>query len=103
MYRVRITYGHPTDPEAFDSYYANTHVPIASRVPGVRQFFAGRCESFDGSEPDAYYVAELVFASREDAHAGFASPEGQAAAADLANFATGGAAMMLANDDFTPI
>ena len=46
-------------------------------------------------------VADIGFATREDAAAGLSSPEGQAAAADLANFATGGATLVFRNDDIT--
>jgi hypothetical protein len=38
------------------------------------------------------------FASREALDAGLASPEGNAAAADVANFADGGATMFVARD-----
>ncbi|BBZ58128.1 EthD family reductase [Mycolicibacterium phocaicum] len=101
MYRVLISYGHPDDPSAFDNYYANTHLPLAAQIPGVTHFAAGRCESFDGTTPSSYMLADIGFATREDAHAGLSSPQGQAAAADIANFATGGATMAFRNDDFS--
>ncbi|QVI27250.1 EthD family reductase [Mycolicibacterium neoaurum] len=99
MYRVLISYGHPEDPAAFDDYYTHTHLPLASRIPGVQQFVAGRCESLDGTDTPVYLIADISFASRGDAAAGLTSPEGQAAAADMANFATGGATLTFRNDD----
>ena len=33
--KIVVLYGHPQDAEAFDSYYANTHAPIAKAVPGT--------------------------------------------------------------------
>ena len=36
--RLVILYGHPADPAAFEDYYANRHIPYASKhMPGVRQ------------------------------------------------------------------
>lgn len=101
MYRVLISYGHPDDPAAFDDYYASTHLPLAAQIPGVMHFAAGRCESLDGTTPAFYMFADIGFATREDALAGLSSPQGQAAAADIAAFATGGATMTFRNDDFT--
>ncbi len=101
MYRVLISYGHPADPAAFDEYYSGTHLPLAAQIPGVQQFVAGRCEPLDGTPPSAYWLADIAFASREDAMAGLASPQGRAASVDLANFATGGATLTFRNDDIT--
>jgi uncharacterized protein (TIGR02118 family) len=42
-----------------------------------------------------YLVAILHFDSMADVNAALASPEGQAAAADLPNFATGGATLLI--------
>lgn len=101
MYRVLITYGNPDDPAAFDDYYASTHLPLAAQIPGVQQFVAGKCETFDGTAPSTYLIADIAFATREDAQAGLGSPEGQAAAADMSNFATGGAMLAFRNDDIS--
>jgi uncharacterized protein (TIGR02118 family) len=45
--------------------------------------------------PAPHLVALLSFDSAATLQAGLASPEGQAAGADLANFATGGASMFV--------
>lgn len=101
MFRVTITYGHPADPAEFDEYYRSTHLPIAAKIPGVRTFTAGRTESLDGAPPHSYYLASIGFDDKDSAAEGFSSPEGQAAAADIANFATGGATLHFSNDDIT--
>jgi uncharacterized protein (TIGR02118 family) len=37
MARLVILYGHPTDPAAFEDYYASQHIPYASKhMPNVR-------------------------------------------------------------------
>jgi uncharacterized protein (TIGR02118 family) len=50
--------------------------------------------SLDGSTPPYHLQAELYFDSSDAMMAALGSPEGQAAAADVANFATGGVTMM---------
>jgi uncharacterized protein (TIGR02118 family) len=45
-----------------------------------------------------YLIAELSYASQEVFGAAMESPEGQAAGADVPNFATGGVTMFIAHD-----
>jgi uncharacterized protein (TIGR02118 family) len=97
MVKLIVAYGHPTDPEAFDQYYASTHVPLTEKIPNMQRFEAGKVLGTpDGSEPPYYFVAELAFDDSQALQAALGSPEGQAAAGDLANFATGGATLMVA-------
>jgi len=88
-------YGTPDDPVAFDQYYFQTHVPIAKRVPGLRgyQVTRGPVLSTSGLSP-WYLIATLTFDSMQAIQSAIASPEGQATAADLANFATGGVELL---------
>ncbi|SRR6266852_9203442 len=98
MHVLTVCYGHPADPVGFDEYYTSTHVPLVDKLPGLASYTYRHCESLDGSRPPYYLLAELGFASREALNAALSSPEGGAAAADLANFADGGATMFIAYD-----
>lgn len=98
MYRLIVCYGHPDDSAVFDQYYKTTHRALADKIPGVREWHAGKCDTPDGSKPPYYLVAALDFDSRAALESGLASPEGQAAAADVENFATGGATMLVIDD-----
>ena len=98
MHVLTVCYGHPADPAAFDAYYTSTHVPLAEKLPGLESFTHRHCASLDGSPPPYYLLAELSFASADALSAAVASPEGQAAGADVANFATGGVTMFIAHD-----
>jgi uncharacterized protein (TIGR02118 family) len=90
-----VLYGQPTDPSAFDSYYTSTHVPLARKIPGLQAYTISRGElGSPAGKPETYMVAHLDFASPEDFQKALASPEGSAAAADVPNFASGGATMM---------
>jgi uncharacterized protein (TIGR02118 family) len=97
MVKLVVAYGTPDDPAAFDAHYASTHVALAEKVPGLRRFEHGKVlGTADGGPAPYYLLAELSFDDAGALQAGMSSPEGQAAAADLENFATGGATLMIA-------
>jgi uncharacterized protein (TIGR02118 family) len=97
MVKFVVMYGQPKDPAAFDAHYASTHVPLVEKIPNLRRFEFGKVVGTpDGSAPPYYYLAELSFDDAGQMEAAFASPEGQAAGADVATFATGGATVMIA-------
>jgi uncharacterized protein (TIGR02118 family) len=90
-FQLTVLYKQPDDVEAFDKYYESTHVPLATKMPGLRSFtISGPVPGPDGAQPLYHLVALLTWDSAEDFQAGTGSPEGQAALADVANFATGG-------------
>jgi uncharacterized protein (TIGR02118 family) len=91
VHRLVVSYGQPTDPAAFDTYYRETHAPLALAQPGVVRLTYGHAQALDPGQPGPYVVAELDFDSEEAMQASMASPEGRAAGKDLRNFATGGA------------
>lgn len=95
MHILTVAYGHPADPATFDSYYTSTHLPLVQKVPNVIEVAAQRCTSLDSNPAPYYMLAEVSFASAENLQGALASSEGQAAAADLANFATGGATLFV--------
>ena len=91
MIKATVLYGHPTDAEAFEKYYAGTHLPIASKVTGIeRSEFTKFLPAPDGTAAAYYRMAELYFAGPAELQATMASDEGKLMAADLPNFATGG-------------
>lgn len=98
MHILTVLYGQPDDPAAFDKYYEATHVPLANKIPGCRSFTYRHVATLDGSQPPYHLIAELSFDSLEALQAGMGGPEGQAAAGDVPNFATGGATMLVAHD-----
>lgn len=98
MYQITIIYNQPTDPAAFDDYYSAKHVPLVDAITGVSAFSFDKCESLDETPPAAYALAQLRFESKDAAVQALGSPEGQAAAGDVANFATGGATMLFSGE-----
>ena len=90
VHRLVVSYGQPEDPAAFDTYYRETHTPLALQQPGLVRLTFGHAAPMDPSQPAPYLVAELDFDSEQAMAESLASPEGRAAGRDLANFATGG-------------
>jgi uncharacterized protein (TIGR02118 family) len=95
MVKVSVLYGPPEDPAAFDDYYANTHVPLAAKMPNVARFEASKVVN----DAPYYRIAELWFANQEDLQAAMGSEEGQATTADIPKFATGGATVVISQLD----
>src|SRR3982074_1704814 len=46
--KLTVLYGHPTDPAAFERYYAGTHMPLVRKIQGVRTEQAKVIGSPDG-------------------------------------------------------
>jgi uncharacterized protein (TIGR02118 family) len=42
MIKLTVLYGHPTDPEAFEEYYADVHMPLVEKIPGAERWEAAR-------------------------------------------------------------
>jgi uncharacterized protein (TIGR02118 family) len=93
VHRLIVQYGQPTDPAAFDKHYREVHAGLAQAIPGVVRFDVGHPQPLDPSSPAPYLIAQLDFESAEAFAAGMGSEAGQAAGADVGNFATGGATM----------
>lgn len=98
MHRLTILYGAPTDPAHFRRYYEETHIPIARGMQGLSAWNLSWIEpGADGATP-WILVAELYAESSAAMDAVLASPDGQAATSDLANFVTG-TALFLRGDE----
>jgi uncharacterized protein (TIGR02118 family) len=95
MARILVLYNQPADPAAFDRYYFETHIPIARKLPGLRSCIvnSGSVGALAGGQAP-HLVAELEFGSMAELQSAMASPEGQATAADLANFAQAGVTIL---------
>ncbi len=100
MVKITVLYGHPDDPAAFEEYYANTHMLIVPKIPNLLRYEAARVVATpDGSEPPYYRIFEGHFEDMEQMQGGMGSEEGQAAVADLQNFATGGVTIFISEVD----
>lgn len=90
MTRVLAIYNQPADPAKFDAYYYSTHIPLARKIPGLRGMRISKEKPVSMAGMAPYLVAELDFDSLAAFQAAMGSPEGQATAADVANYAQAG-------------
>lgn len=96
MAQLVVMYKTPNDTGAFDKYYADKHIPIAKKIPGLRKYEISQGPVATPAGPSSYHlVALLHFDSLTAIQAAFGSTEGQAAVADVPNFATGGADILM--------
>lgn len=93
MHKLVVLYPEPTDREAFVSYYEQTHLPLATKLPGLLAWRYSMEISPDAQGNSGAYFAifEAEFENVETLREAMGSPEGQAVAADVPNYATGGA------------
>lgn len=98
MIKLTALYGHPTDPNAFENYYAATHMPLVEKMSGVlRHEKAKVVGTPTGDKPPYHRMFEAWFDSEDALKAAMGSPEGQAVVADLANFASGGVTIIISS------
>jgi len=96
MIKLTLLYGQPADPDSFERYYAETHLPIAARIKGVRRFELSKALAApDAPLPALYRMAEFYFDDVQQMQGVLGTQEARDTVADLANFATGGVTMLV--------
>ena len=105
MIQLTVLYGKPQDPAAFDRHYQQTHAVLAQKIPGLKGYTVNKPASLNPQEPAPYYlIADLYFENMAALQTALQSPEGQAAAGDLQNFASGGATLLAGEvSTFAPV
>jgi len=94
-----VLYKTPNDPAAFDRHYTEIHIPLANKIPGLRSYRVSKGGVGTPAGPsDIHLAATLTFESLAAIQAGLGSPEGAAAAGDLANFAGAGVDLYMFED-----
>jgi uncharacterized protein (TIGR02118 family) len=89
--KLIILYPEPEDRDFFEKHYWNVHVPLAMKIPMLKQFEATtRVPDVVAGALKVFKVVVLTFDSMADLEAAMKSPESRAATADLENFAPPG-------------
>jgi uncharacterized protein (TIGR02118 family) len=87
MHKIVVLYPQQPDPDAFKTYYVATHIPLARKLPGlVALRYSFDVQGVTGDRP-YFCVFEAEFRDGAALGAAMASPQGQAVAADVPNFA----------------
>ena len=97
MVKLVVLYGQPKSPAEFEKYYADVHLPIAAQMKGVRRIELAKVTGAPGGGTAAFYrIAELYYDDADHMQSVMATPEAQKTVADLANCATGGVTVFVA-------
>ena len=90
MHRLLVLYPPPSDTDHFRSYYEDTHLPLAAKLPGLRAYRYSVDVAARPGESPYFCVFEADFDDAGAYRAALESPAGQAVLADVPNYATGG-------------
>jgi uncharacterized protein (TIGR02118 family) len=83
MAKMLVIYRTPADPVAFDRHYSGTHVPLAKKLPGLKKYELSEGPvTTPAGKTEIHLIAMLHFDDMAAIRLAFATPEGQAAAAD---------------------
>jgi len=83
MARMIAIYKTPKDVKAFDKHYFEVHIPLAKRLTGLIKYDVAKSPIISTTgHSDIYCIGTLHFDSLAAIKSAFASPEGQACAAD---------------------
>jgi uncharacterized protein (TIGR02118 family) len=83
MVQLIVLYKTPRDTAAFDNHYFDIHISLAKKIPGLKKYEVSRGPVINPmGRSDVHLVAVLEFEDTAALQKAFASPEGQAAAAD---------------------
>jgi uncharacterized protein (TIGR02118 family) len=91
MHRLVALYHQPADPDQFRRHLLDVHLPIVAQFPTLLSlrhgFVAG---TGTGEAPPYFAVVECDFSDHHALEVSLASEAGQAAAADVPNYAAAG-------------
>src|SRR3954447_19032699 len=94
MHRLIVLYPPPTDRDHFRSFYEESHLKLAAKLPGLRGYRYGFDVAADEGESPYFCVFEADFDDAAAMSPARQSTEAQAARPDPANYATGGAVVL---------
>ena len=96
MAQLVVMYKTPKDAAAFDKHYFDKHVSIAKKLPGLGKYEVSQGPVATPAGPSGYHlVALLHFDNLAAIRGALGSAEGEAAVADVQNFATGGVDILM--------
>lgn len=63
--KLIVLYSDIKDPEKFDEYYRNVHIPMAKKIPGVRKIVVSKVRGVAVGKANYYQVVEVYYDSME--------------------------------------
>jgi uncharacterized protein (TIGR02118 family) len=85
MAKLIVTYEQPKDQQGFDRHYFEIHVPLAKRLPNLKDMSVNKVLQSQNTDAPPYLIVQLDFESAEALSSAMESAEGKAAADDVGN------------------
>jgi uncharacterized protein (TIGR02118 family) len=96
MIKLIALYKKPADVEAFEQHYANVHLKLVEKIPGLRKTEWTRITASPTGEAPYYMMYEMYFDNMDAYKAAMRSEENKAAGKDLMSFAKDLVTLMVA-------
>ncbi|UXT61254.1 EthD family reductase (plasmid) [Agrobacterium fabrum] len=93
MHKLIALYAQPADASQFRDHLEKVHLPLVSKFPHLRAMRHG-FDVANPAGPSYYAVVECEFETEASMKAALASPQGEAAAADVPNYASAGVTIL---------
>ena len=97
MIKLIALYKKPADVQAFEEHYANVHLPLVEKIPGLRKTELSRITGAPRGEAPFYMMHETYFDDVDAYNRAMASDENKAAGRDLMSFAKDLVTLMIAD------
>ena len=98
MHCLTVVYQRPDDPEHFKRYYAETHIPLVRKLPGLKSLHYAYPAALGDAGGTPFCIFQAFFESAEAMGQAMQSDAGKKVAADVPNYAPKGATLF----HFTP-
>ncbi len=94
--KLTFLFNHPEDPEEFDSYFFERHLPLTEAVTQMRRREVAKVMGTPDGGPAPYYmIAECYFETLDDLQGAFTSEAGGRLNEDSGNFAGAGFSVLV--------
>jgi len=80
--KLIVLYSNIKDPKKFDEHYRNAHVPMAMKIPGVRDIVVSKVRGVAVGQANYYQVVEVYFDDMESLKKAAESKEAKEATKD---------------------
>ncbi len=96
MIKLIALYKKPVDVDAFEQHYANVHLKLVEKIPGIRKTEWTRITASPTGEAPYYMMYEMYFDNMDAYKTAMRSEENKAAGKDLMSFAKDIVTLMVA-------
>lgn len=93
MYCLTVIYQKPENPEHFKKHYAEVHLPLAKKLPGLRTYNVAYPTALGRQEGAPFCIFQAYFDDLDGMNKALRSDVGKEVASDVPNYSPKGASM----------